>query len=207
MTHNAIRFTTIALMLTCIAGCTSPTPRLPDTHYDIEAAIKPITYGSDVTIQLSKVDMRGIQSSRAVTIISDTDPIQLQEKRGHYWHSAPALLLKRTISETLNKASRDIRFGTSMTMQNPDYILDIDMRLFAFKPNRDAVIEMGYVIRNRDGEIVMHDVLYETARLNGASALDGLHGLQAALAQTLDALSHNLACHVIASEISKSSKC
>lgn len=207
MTHFAIRFSTIALMLTSMGGCTSPAPRMADTHYNIETSIPPTRYGTEATIQLTKLDMRGIQSSRALVIIRDTDPIQLQEKRGHYWHSAPALLLKRTISETLDSASHDIRFGTNVTIQDPDYTMDIDMRLFAFTPDAHAIVEMGFVIRNQDGEIMLHDVLLKTASLDGSASLDGVHGLQSALAKALEALSARLACHVTPSKISTLSKC
>lgn len=207
MIHSAIRFGAIIVLLTIIGGCTSPAPRMADTHYNIETSIPPIHYGTEATIQLTKLDMRGIQSSRALVIISDTDPIQLQERRGHYWHSAPALLLKRTISETLDSASHDIRFCTNVTMQDPDYTMDIDMRLFAFTPDVHATVEMGFVIRNQDGDIMLHDVLLKTASLDGASSLDGVHGLQSALAKALEALSARLACHVTSSKISTLSKC
>lgn len=207
MTHFTIRFSAIMLILTSMGGCTSPAPRIADTHYNIETSVPPTRYGTEASIQLRKLDMRGIQSSRALVIISDKDPIQLQEKRGHYWHSAPALLLKRTISETLDSASYDIRFGTNATMQDPDYTMDIDMRLFAFTPDAHAIVEMGFVIRNQDDDILLHDVLRKTASLDGASSLDGVHGLQSALARTLDTLSARLACHVTSSRISTLSKC
>ncbi|WP_438997423.1 ABC-type transport auxiliary lipoprotein family protein [Candidatus Puniceispirillum sp.] len=207
MTHFTIRFSVIMLILTSMGGCTSPAPRMADTHYNIETSVPPTRYGTEASIQLRKLDMRGIQSSRALVIISATDPIQLQENRGHYWHSAPALLLKRTISETLDSASYDIRFGTNVTMQDPDYTMDIDMRLFAFTPDAHAIVEMGFVIRNQDDDIVLHDVLRKTASLDGVSSLDGVHGLQIALAKTLEALSARLACHVTSSKISTLSKC
>lgn len=207
MIHFAIRFAAIALMLASIGGCSAPAPRVADTHYNIETSITPITYGIDAKIQLTKLDMRGIQSSRALVLITDTDPIQLQEKRGYYWHSAPALLLQRTISETLDSASHDIRFGTSANMQNPDYTLDIDMRLFAFSPGAYAIVTMEAVIRNQNDDIVMHDVFSKTATLDDSSPLDGVHGLQNALAKVLEVLTAKLACHVGSSTLSKLSKC
>lgn len=200
-------FALIALLITAVTGCSSPAPRISDTHYNIETSIAPVSYGIATTIQLAKLDLRGIQSGRSLVLIYDTNPVQLREKRGHYWHSAPAHLLKRLISETLDKASQDIRFGTSANMQNPAYELEIDMRMFAFAPGKEAVVELEAVLKNQQNDIVMHYVLDRTVPLAGETPLAGVHGLQNALSQILTDLSTRLACHVTLSKISKFSKC
>lgn len=197
----------IAFLAIGVSGCSSPAARVPDTHYNIEIDVSPVSYGSNATIQLSKLDMRGVQSGRALTIISDTNPIQLQEIRGHYWHSAPARLLKRTISETMDKASQDIRFGTPGNMQNPDYKLEIDVRMFAFAPAEDAIVKLAMVLRDRQNNLVMHYVLEQSTPVAGDAPLKGVHGLQDALSQVVLDISDKLACHVKSSKISKSSKC
>ena len=197
----------IAFLASGLTGCSSPAPRVPDTHYNIEISVPPVNYGIDTTIQLSKLDMRGVQSGRALTIMSAADPIQLQEIRGHYWHSAPARLLKRTISESMDKASQDIRFGTSANMQDPNYNLEIDVRMFAFAPGKDAIVKMLMVLRDRQNNLVMHYMLEHLTPVTGDAPLQGVHGLQDALSQVVLDMSDKLACHVISSKISKSSKC
>ena len=56
-----------ALMAAVIlAACAAAPARDPDTHYELDVAIDPVSFGKTGSVVLRRVDIRGLQSGRSL---------------------------------------------------------------------------------------------------------------------------------------------
>jgi uncharacterized lipoprotein YmbA len=185
-----------ALMMGLV-GCAAKPPRAPDTHYDLELSTRSQTYGKAATVRLDRVDMRGVQSGRALVTITGTSPKRFQEIRGHYWHVAAPILIERAFLEAMNAASTDAIFGTSVSMPRPNYRLTLTVLEFAYDPVGKASVRFHAVLVDDDGKIVMAETYAATAALKNMSPAvgpaAGVDALSDALSRGFERLSTALA--------------
>ena len=172
-------------LLLCVAAgfllsCSAAGPRTPDTHYDLAVTLPSQSFGSSTAIALQRVDMRGLQSGRAVVMITGDMPRQFQEVRGHYWHVAAPTLIERAFLAAMNTASTDAHFGTGKAMPDAAFRLALVVNEFAFAPQGMASISFEAVMTRRTGEIVLSESYHGTAPVAGADASDGVLALSAA---------------------------
>ena len=78
--HHRFVFFGLVLLL---AACSAATPRTPDTYYDFSLALPPLAFGTTDSIALQRVDIRGVQSGRALVVVAGETPRRFQELRGH----------------------------------------------------------------------------------------------------------------------------
>jgi len=82
-----------ALLL--LAACAAAPARAPDTHYDLQTSIPPLSFGVEGSVMLRRVDVRGLQSGRPLITMVGEDPVRFREQRGHFWHVATPTLVER----------------------------------------------------------------------------------------------------------------
>ena len=176
-----------------LGACSAKPARDVDAHYDISVEVPSTAYGTDATVMLRRVDIRGIQSGRPLVQISGIDPVKYQEVRGHYWHVSAPTLLERAISTALATSSADAIFGTSANMQNADFQYSIDMRLFAYEPGKGAHVIFGVVVKDKKGRIVLSETYQAEANLTTTQPADAVNALGNALSAALTDMATDLA--------------
>lgn len=185
------------LLLCAAAGfllsCSTAGPRMPDTHYDLAVTLPPLRIGASTTVELQRVDMRGLQSGRALVMITGDTPRRFQEVRGHYWHVAAPTLIERAFLDAMNTASSDARFGTGKTMPDAAYRLTLVVDEFAFAPDGVASVSFEAVMTSRTGEIVLAETYQGTAPVAGAETGDGVLALAVAAGTAFAALASEMA--------------
>ena len=182
--------------LFAVGACSSKPKRDADSHYDISVATPAISYGSEATIMLRRVDIRGLQSGRTLIQIVANDPIKFEELRGHFWHVSTPTLIERAVTDALNASSQDAVFGNSNSMQDADYTYSVDIRQFAYEPAGSAKVAFNAVVRNKAGKIVLAGEYQATSPLgaNGTNdVLSAVKALSTAFSSALSGLSADLA--------------
>ena len=124
-----IRIGATMIAAAMLAACAAAPARSPDTHYELDVTMAPVTFGANGSMALRRVDIRGLQSGRSLITVAGESPLRFREERGHFWHVATPTLIERAFLVTMNDASTDMAFGT------PDYVapetLDVGMKVLS----------------------------------------------------------------------------
>lgn len=188
--RHLLAVTGIAALL---AACSSSAPRAPDTYFDFAVTVPALSFGTTDRIALQRVDIRGVQSGRALVVVTGDTPRQFQELRGHYWHVAAPTLIERAFLDAMRTASSDARFGTSDMMKDADYRMTLNVTEFAFQPGGAASIRFDAVVTRKKGATVLSESYWGTAPLSGSSSAAGVTALSEAAGKAFGLLVQELA--------------
>ena len=183
----------ITAAMLVLAACSAAPVRSPDTHYDLEVTMAPVSFGTEATIALRRVDVRGLQSGRSLVIITGTAPVRFQEQRGHFWHVATPTLIERAFLTAMNDASTDATFGTSDSFDEVDYRLLLTVSRFAYVPGGEAMVDFDATITTSDGDVLLARSYWGRAPLAGDRPADGVNGLGVALGEAMAVFAGELA--------------
>lgn len=183
----------ITAAMLVLAACSAAPVRSPDTHYDLEVTMAPVSFGTEATIALRRVDVRGLQSGRSLVIITGTAPVRFQEQRGHFWHVATPTLIERAFLTAMNDASTDAAFGTSDSFDEVDYRLLLTVSRFAYVPGGEAMVDFDATVTTSDGDVLLARSYWERAPLAGDRPADGVNGLGVALGEAMAVFAGELA--------------
>jgi ABC-type uncharacterized transport system auxiliary subunit len=183
----------ITAAMLVLAACSAAPVRSPDTHYDLEVTMAPVSFGTEATIALRRVDVRGLQSGRSLVIITGTAPVRFQEQRGHFWHVATPTLIERAFLTAINDASTDATFGTSDSFDEVDYRLLLTVSRFAYVPGGEAMVDFDATVTTSDGDVLLARSYWGRAPLAGDRPADGVNGLGVALGEAMAVFAGELA--------------
>ena len=183
----------ITAAMLVLAACSAAPVRSPDTHYDLEVTMAPVSFGTEATIALRRVDVRGLQSGRSLVIITGTAPVRFQEQRGHFWHVATPTLIERAFLTAMNDASTDATFGTSDSFDEVDYRLLLTVSRFAYVPGGEAMVDFDATVTTSDGDVLLARSYWGRAPLAGDRPADGVNGLGVALGEAMAVFAGELA--------------
>jgi ABC-type uncharacterized transport system auxiliary subunit len=183
----------ITAAMLVLAACSAAPVRSPDTHYDLEVTMAPVSFGTEATIALRRVDVRGLQSGRSLVIITGTAPVRFQEQRGHFWHVATPTLIERAFLTAMNDASTDATFGTSDSFDEVDYRLLLTVSRFAHVPGGEAMVDFDATVTTSDGDVLLARSYWGRAPLAGDRPADGVNGLGVALGEAMAVFAGELA--------------
>jgi ABC-type uncharacterized transport system auxiliary subunit len=183
----------ITAAMLVLAACSAAPVRSPDTHYDLEVTMAPVSFGTEATIALRRVDVRGLQSGRSLVIITGTAPVRFQEQRGHFWHVATPTLIERAFLTAMNDASTDATFGTSDSFDEVDYRLLLTVSRFAHVPAGEAMVDFDATVTTSDGDVLLARSYWGRAPLAGDRPADGVNGLGVALGEAMAVFAGELA--------------
>ncbi|MEC8643375.1 MAG: ABC-type transport auxiliary lipoprotein family protein, partial [Pseudomonadota bacterium] len=165
----------------------------PDTHYDLDVTMAPVSFGAEAAIALRRVDVRGLQSGRSLVLVTGTDPVRFQEQRGHFWHVATPTLIERAFLTAMNEASTDAAFGTSDSFDKVDYRLILSVSRFAYVAGGEAMVDFDATVTSADGDVVLARSYWGRAPLAGEAPADGVNGLGVALGEAMTVFAAELA--------------
>ena len=193
-----VKFTPLLLAtaLLALTACAAKPTRDADTHFGLTANIAPTSFGTTETVSLRRVEIRGVQSGRALVHIVSDNPPQYQEARGYFWHVATPTLLGRAFDEALQQASTDAVFGTNATLQDADYSYIVDVETFAFEPNGDARLVATIVVKDQQNGIVLSERYATTAPVSASSATGGVTALSKAVSAAVALFAADLAAAI-----------
>jgi len=183
----------ITAAMLVLAACSAAPVRSPDTHYDLEVTMAPVSFGTEAAIALRRVDVRGLQSGRSLVIITGTQPLRFREQRGHFWHVATPTLIERAFLTAMNDASIDAAFGTSDSFDRVDYRLVLTVSRFAYVPGGEAMVHFNATVTTSDGDVLLARSYWGRAPLAGDRPADGVNGLGAALGEAMTVFAGELA--------------
>jgi len=176
-----------------LAACSAAPTRAPDTHYELDASIPPVSFGVNGSVMLRRVDVRGLQSGRSlITVIGDA-PLRFQEQRGHFWHVATPTLVERSLLTAFNAASADLVFGTADSLDKPDYRLVVTVTRFAYDPSGEAMVNFDATVTASGGDVVLARSYWGRAPLAGSTPAAGVTAVGAALSEAMTVFSKELA--------------
>ena len=188
---RALAGTCLAILL--LAACSAAPVRSPDTHYELDVTMAPVSFGAEAAIALRRVDIRGLQSGRSLVIVTGTDPLRFQEQRGHFWHVATPTLIERAFLTAMNDASTDAAFGSSDSFDSVDYRLTLTVSRFAHVPGVEAMVDFDATVNAADGDVVLARSYWGRAPLVGDAPADGVNGLGEALGEAMMVFATELA--------------
>ena len=181
------------LAILVLAACSAAPVRNPDTHYELDVAMAPVSFGTDATIALRRVDIRGLQSGRSLVMVTGTEPVRFQEQRGHFWHVATPTLIKRAFLTTMNDASTDAAFGTEDSFESVDFQLSLTISRFAYVPGGEAMVNFDATVNGATGEVVLAPSYCGRAPVAGNAPTDGVNSLGVALGEAMTVFAGELA--------------
>ena len=176
-----------------LAACSAAPARSPDTHYELDVVMEPVSFGSEANIALRRVDIRGLQSGRSLITVAGTDPIRFQEQRGHFWHVATPTLIERAFLTTMNEASSDAAFGTSESFDSVDYRMAITVTRFAYMPGGEAMVNFDATVTAGGGDVVLARSYWGRAPMAADTPAAGVTALGAALSEAMTVFAGELA--------------
>ena len=176
-----------------LAACSAAPARSPDTHYELDVVMDPVSFGSEANIALRRVDIRGLQSGRSLITVTGTDPIRFQEQRGHFWHVATPTLIERAFLTTMNDASSDAAFGTSESFDSVDYRLAITVTRFAYMPGGEAMVNFDATVTAGGGDVVLARSYWGRAPMTADTPAAGVTALGTALSEAMTVFAGELA--------------
>ena len=159
----------------------------------LEVTMAPVSFGTEATIALRRVDVRGPQSGRSLFIITGTAPVRFHEQRGHFWHVATPTLIERAFLTAINDASTDATFGTSDSFDEVDYRLLLTVSRFAHVPGGEAMVDFDATVTTSDGDVLLARSYWGRAPLAGDRPADGVNGLGVALGEAMAVFADELA--------------
>lgn len=176
-----------------LAACAAAPTRVPDTHYELDASIPPISFGVNGSVVLRRVDVRGLQSGRSLITVIGEEPMRFQEERGHFWHVATPTLVERGMLTAFNAASSDLVFGTTDSLDKPDYRLVVTVTRFAYDPSGDAMVNFDATVTKSGGGVVLARSYWGRAPLADSSPAAGVTAIGAAFGEAMTVFSGELA--------------
>ena len=176
-----------------LAACAAAPTRAPDTHYELDASIPPVSFGVNGSVVLRRVDVRGLQSGRSLITIIGEEPMRFQEERGHFWHVATPTLVERGMLTAFNAASSDLVFGTADSLDKPDYRLVVTVTRFAYDPSGDAMVNFDATVTKSGGGVVLARSYWGRAPLADSSPAAGVTAIGAAFGKAMTVFSGELA--------------
>ena len=176
-----------------LAACAAAPTRAPDTHYELDASIPPISFGVNGSVVLRRVDVRGLQSGRSLITVIGEEPMRFQEERGHFWHVATQTLVERGMLTAFNAASSDLVFGTTDSLDKPDYRLVVTVTRFAYDPSGDAMVNFDATVTKSGGGVVLARSYWGRAPLADSSPAAGVTAIGAAFGEAMTVFSGELA--------------
>ena len=176
-----------------LAACAAAPTRAPDTHYELDASIPPISFGVNGSVVLRRVDVRGLQSGRSLITVIGEEPMRFQEERGHFWHVATPTLVERGMLTAFNAASSDLVFGTTDSLDKPDYRLVVTVTRFAYDPSGDAMVNFDATVTKSGGGVVLARSYWGRAPLADSSPAAGVTAIGAAFVEAMTVFSGELA--------------
>ena len=176
-----------------LAACAAAPTRAPDTHYELDASIPPVSFGVNGSVVLRRVDVRGLQSGRSLITIIGEEPMRFQEERGHFWHVATPTLVERGMLTAFNAASSDLVFGTADSLDKPDYRLVVTVTRFAYDPSGDAMVNFDATVTKSGGGVVLARSYWGRAPLSDSSPAAGVTAIGAAFGEAMTVFSRELA--------------
>ena len=176
-----------------LSACAAAPARDADKYYDLRPTIASLSFGSQQSLAIQSVSVKGLQSARPLIALQNDAPIQFGETRGHLWHVAPSTLWQRALADSLSEASQDLIIGTTDTIDNEDYRLKVTVTQFHFVPTQKAVIDFEAVLKNKRGKII--DVSRYSAEqpLAGETIDDAVMALQNAMSDAIALLAQDIA--------------
>ena len=144
-----------ALAALILAACAAAPTRAPDTHYELDASIPPVSFGVNGSVMLRRVDVRGLQSGRSLITVIGENPMRFQEQRGHFWHVATPTLVERSMLTAFNSASSGLVFGTADSLDKPDYRMIVTVTRFAYDPDGEAMVNFDATVTAAGGDVVL----------------------------------------------------
>ena len=176
-----------------LAACAAAPTRAPDTHYELDASIPPVSFGVNGSVVLRRVDVRGLQSGRSLITIIGEEPMRFQEERGHFWHVATPTLIERAFLNAMNEASADAAFGTSESFASVDYRMAITVTRFAYMPGGEAMVNFDATVTEGGGDVVLARSYWGRAPLAADTPAAGVTALGAALGEAMTVFAAELA--------------
>jgi len=176
-----------------LAACAAAPTRAPDTHYELDASIPPVSFGVNGSVVLRRVDVRGLQSGRSLITVIGEEPMRFQEERGHFWHVATPTLVERGMLTAFNAASSDLVFGTADSLDKPDYRLVVTVTRFAYDPSGDAMVNFDATVTKSGGGVVLARSYWGRAPLADSSPAAGVTAIGAAFGEAMTVFSRELA--------------
>ena len=179
--------------LLVLAAYSAVPVRSPDTHYDLDVVMAPVSFGTEAAIDLRRVDVRGLQSGRPLVIVTGTEPIRFQEQRGHFGHVATPTLIKRAFLTAMNEASVDATLGASDSFDKIDYQLALNVTRFAYVPGGEAMVDFDATVNTSDGDVLLARSYWGWAPLVGEVPAEGFNALGVALGEAMTVFAGELA--------------
>lgn len=185
--------TLTGLALLALAACSSAPARDADVFYDVRPEIAAVTFGTDKVLKVQSVSVKGLQSGRPLVFEKATNPIQLQDARGHLWHVSPSDLIEAAIVTALSDASQDLVIGSSDTIDNEDYRLKLIVSKFHFTPGSQAYFAFDGVLKDKRGQIISTSQYEFNEPLNAGDYPSAVRALESAMEKAVAELATDIA--------------
>ena len=188
-----MRIGTTLMAAMILAACAAAPARAPDTHYELDVAMSPVTFGEVGSVVLRRVDIRGLQSGRSLITVAGEAPLRFREQRGHFWHVATPTLIERAFLTTINDASADLVFGTADSFDDPNYRLILTVTRFAYNESGDAMVNFDATVSAADGGVILARSYWGRAPVAGGTPANGVIALGEALGEAMGVFAGELA--------------
>ena len=175
-----------------LAACTAAPARVADKYYDLQPRIGSFMFGSNASIRVDSITVKGLQSGRPLVIQAGDAPVHYEEVRGHLWHVAPSTLLQRAIVDALSDASGDATIGTSETLDTNDFRLKLTVTKLVIMPDEAAAIDIEAVLKNKSGDILLVETYQGQTGVRGAGYDAAVLAMQDALADVITRLAADI---------------
>ena len=188
-----IRIGATMIAAAMLAACAAAPARSPDTHYELDVTMAPVTFGVNGSMALRRVDIRGLQSGRSLITVAGESPLRFREERGHFWHVATPTLIERAFLVTMNDASTDMAFGTPDSLDKPDYRLVLTVTRFAYAQGGEAMVNFDATVTGGSGDVILARSYWGRAPLAGSDPADGVNALGVAMGEAMGVFAGELA--------------
>ena len=188
-----IRIGATMIAAAMLAACAAAPARSPDTHYELDVTMAPVTFGVNGSMALRRVDIRGLQSGRSLITVAGESPLRFREERGHFWHVATPTLIERAFLVTMNDASTGMAFGTPDSFDKPDYRLVLTVTRFAYAQGGEAMVNFDATVTGGSGDVILARSYWGRAPLAGSDPADGVNALGVAMGEAIGVFAGELA--------------
>ena len=175
-----------------LAACAAAPARVADKYYDLQPRIGSFMFGTNASIRVDSVTVKGLQSGRPLVIQAGDAPVYYEEVRGHLWHVAPSTMLQRAFVDALSEASGDATIGTSDTLDMSDMRLKLTVTKLIIMPNEAAAIDIEAVLKNKSGDIILVQDYQGQTATRGAGYEGAVLAMQDALADVIGRLAADI---------------
>lgn len=188
-----IRIGATMIAAAMLAACAAAPARSPDTHYELDVTMAPVTFGVNGSMALRRVDIRGLQSGRSLITVAGETPLRFREERGHFWHVATPTLIERAFLVTMNDASTDMAFGTPDSFDKTDYRLVLTVTRFAYAQGGEAMVNFDATVTGGSGDVILARSYWGRAPLAGSDPADWVNALGVAMGEAMGVFAGELA--------------